>query len=192
MTPPRRNDTGNAAAPPTGSQAPGRLRATDSDHDDKRDAHRRLQTDLYVGAERNIHGVFGVYQDGDDLRLVPLESLTEQAGSEVLNTGKFLDVLQALLPVVRDRDVGVDPIGLCGIAIGRHLPATTGNPRAWDCSAVVEGWIHLVWWHPPQRRCQPFVFWSAPGERRSDEAEATDQILKALNTTAEGPAAATD
>lgn len=184
MTPPRHNDTGNTATTPTDSN--------ESDHRDSQGTHRRLNTALYEGATKNVSGVFGVYQDGEDLQLVPLEHLTEQAGVEVLNSGTFLDVLRALLPVVRDHHSDIEPAGLCGIAIGRHLPAKTGNPRAWEYSAVAEDWLHVVWWHPPQRRCSPFYFWSAPGERRSAEAEAAAQILDMLTATAGGPGADAD
>jgi hypothetical protein len=183
MTSPRHGDI---TPEPAATESPQRLPATDVGGQDRKEAHRRFHEDLFAGAERNISGVYGVYEAGGHLELRPLEALTEQAGPEVLNTGPFLDVLKALLPVALRHDCGVDPIGLCGIAIGRHFPAKTGNPRAWECSAVAEGWLHTVWWHPRQARCQPFLYWAEPGKYDHREPEAARQILDALTSTSSG------
>ncbi|GAB4001361.1 hypothetical protein GCM10029992_36620 [Glycomyces albus] len=154
-----------------------------------KDAHRRLNRELLGMAKGNAFGVFGIYPLGEDLRLQPLEDLTAHLDALDREPRKFLGLLRALVPIAGREDCRIDPAGLCGLAIGRHMPAKDGNPNAWEVSAIADGHSHTIWWHPDTQKCYPIIGWTEPNEHIACYAEAFDDIIDALPRDQIAPAA---
>lgn len=113
--------------------------------------YSRLLHALLALAKANHHGIFGIYDLGTAVHLVPLPDLTAAVPTDAMRSMRFPQLMATVAEHAPSAAAVVTTAGLVGLGIGRHLTAKDQNPRAWAAEAVTDDQHCTVWWHPDHR-----------------------------------------